>query len=98
MVTLKPGAIPGKVSLGWDSFISVRPYVPAGKSVCAQSKKKGKEAGFSQEEIDLAVGSKTGHGGCYGRISPDYRAEHKRTFRIQDGEFHVTGSEGWADR
>jgi hypothetical protein len=98
MVTLKPGAIPGKVSLGWDSFISVLPYVPGGKSVCAHPKKKGKEAGFPQEAIDLVVGSKTGHGSRYGRIAPDYRAEHKRTCWIQDGEFHVTGSEGWSDQ
>jgi hypothetical protein len=42
MVTLKPGAIPGKVSLGRDSFISVLPYVPGGKSVYAQPEKKGK--------------------------------------------------------
>jgi hypothetical protein len=42
MMTLEPGAIPGKVSLGRDSFISVLPYVPGGKSVYAQPEKKGK--------------------------------------------------------
>ncbi len=78
--------------VGWDSFISVLPY--ADGNVHKSPSNKGQS--LNEEELKAAIGRKLGKGRSLGLMSNQYRAEHKRTFWVEDGRLLIDGSQGWS--